>query len=243
MASTSEVGHAKNVANFQDLIAFVDGYGATYNPSKNSLKLPQLNTLYTDSETALQKVVGKNTEYNNAVNDRVEAFDGLRSLSTRLVNALETTDANKEKVDDAKGFNRKLQGKRASKIEEPVDPNQPAPKTISSSQQSYDQLIQHFEGLISVLESEPSYAPNEADLKTTALNTKVDDLKDKNSKVATAYTGVSNARIDRNKTLYKDDSGLVDTATEVKKYIKSVYGATSPEFGQVKGIAFKNIKS
>lgn len=36
MASTSEVGHAKNVANFQDLIAFVDGYGATYNPTKNS---------------------------------------------------------------------------------------------------------------------------------------------------------------------------------------------------------------
>ena len=40
MASTSEVGHAKNVANFQDLIEFVTGYGATYNPSKSSLKLP-----------------------------------------------------------------------------------------------------------------------------------------------------------------------------------------------------------
>jgi hypothetical protein len=61
--------------------------------------------------------------------------------------------------------------------------------------------------------------------------------------VSVAYTGVSNARIDRNKTLYKADSGLVDTVTEVKKYIKSVYGATSPEFGQVKGIAFKNIKN
>ena len=29
MASTSEKGHAKNVANFQDLIEFVTGYGAT----------------------------------------------------------------------------------------------------------------------------------------------------------------------------------------------------------------------
>ena len=45
MASTSEVGHAKNVANFQDLIEFVTAYGATYNPSKNSLKLPQLIAL------------------------------------------------------------------------------------------------------------------------------------------------------------------------------------------------------
>lgn len=243
MASTSEVGHAKNVANFQDLIAFVEGYGATYNPTKNSLKLPQLNALLTDSQTSLQNVVIKNTEYNNAVNDRVSAFDGLRSLSTRLVNALEITDSSKEKINDAKGFNRKLQGKRASKIEEPVDPNAPAPKTISSSQQSYDQLIQHFEGLVSVLASEPSYAPNEEDLKVATLNTKAVDLKTNNNKVAVAYTAISNSRIDRNKTLYKDDNGLVDIATEVKKYIKSIFGATSPEFGQVKGIAFKKIKS
>ena len=148
MASTSEVGHAKNVANFQDIIAFVKGYGATYNPSKNSLKLPQLETLYTEAKDSLNNVTAKNTTYNNAVNERVEAFEDLRLLSTRLVNALETTDASDEKIEDAKGFNRKMQGKRASKIEIPLDPNTPAPKTISSSQQSYDQLIQHFEGMI-----------------------------------------------------------------------------------------------
>src|SRR5690606_10502743 len=122
MASTSEVGHAKNVANFQDLIAFVDGYGATYNPSKNSLQLPQLNALYTQASTGLNGVINKNTDYNNIVNERVDAFSDLRPLSTRLVSALDTTDASDEKIKDAKGFNRKLQGKRASKIEQPVDP-------------------------------------------------------------------------------------------------------------------------
>ena len=65
MASTSETGHAKNVANFQDLISFVTGYGAIYNPSKNALKLPQLNTLYTTSQASLADVVTKNTAYNN----------------------------------------------------------------------------------------------------------------------------------------------------------------------------------
>lgn len=29
MASTSETGHAKNIANFQDLISFCQGYGAS----------------------------------------------------------------------------------------------------------------------------------------------------------------------------------------------------------------------
>ena len=68
MASTSETGHAKNVANFQNLIAFVTGYGATYNPSKSALKLPQLVALKADADTKLADVVAKNTAYNNKVN-------------------------------------------------------------------------------------------------------------------------------------------------------------------------------
>lgn len=243
MASTSEVGHAKNVANLHDLMTFVEGYETNYNPNKNSLKLPQLTTLFTESEAALQHVVNKNTAYNTAVNNRVAAFEGLRSLATRMVNALETTDASKETIEDAKGYNRKLQGKRASKRKQPTNPNQEAPKTISSSQQSYDQLIQHFKGLISILKNEPSYAPNETPLTIVTLEDKAANLHDKNHLVADAYTAVSNARMNRDKILYNEDTGLVDTASEVKKYIKSVYGATSPEFAQVKGIAFTVIKS
>ena len=242
MASTSETGHAKNVANFQDLIAFVVGYGTSYNPSKNNLKIPQLNIIATSSQTSLADVITKNTAYNNKVNERVAAFSGLKSLSTRLVNALEATDATPEKVKDAKGFNRKMQGKKASSTTTTVDPNTPAPTTISVSQQSYDQQIQHLAGLISVLQSEPSYLPNENDLKIATLTAKQADLTAKNNAVATAYTNISNSRIARNNTLYGTDTGLIDIAAEVKKYIKSIYGATSPQYAQVKGIEFKKAK-
>jgi hypothetical protein len=44
MASTTETGHAKNVATFEDLMSFCTVYGATYNPSKAALKLPALTT-------------------------------------------------------------------------------------------------------------------------------------------------------------------------------------------------------
>jgi hypothetical protein len=243
MASTSEVGHAKNVANFQDLTAFVVGYGATYNPSKNALKLPQLNALITISQTNLADVVTKNTAFNNVVNERIIEFNNLKGLATRVINALETTDATNEKVSDAKTFNRKLQGKRASKVVAPTDPNTPAPNTISVSQQSYDQQIQHFAGLLAILQTEPSYIPNETDLTLANLNTKKANLTAKNNAVSTAYTNVSNSRIARNNTLYGTESGLVDIANEVKKYIKSIFGATSPEFSQVRGIQFKIIKA
>ena len=238
MASTSEVGHAKNVANFQDLIEFVTGYGVTYNPSKNSLKLPQLVALKATAETKLTDVITKNTAYNNKVNDRMIAFGNLKSLSTRLVNALQTTDASDETIDDAKGFNRKMQGKKASSTQTPTDPNAPAPNTISTSQQSYDQLIQHFSGLKSVLEAEPSYTPNETELQVATLTTKIADLNTKNTAVATAYTNISNSRISRNETLYTSENGIYESASEVKKYVKSVFGASSPQYDQVSGIKF-----
>ena len=113
MASTSEVGHAKNVANFQDLIEFVTGYGAIYNPSKNALKLPQLIALKASADATLADVITKNTNYNNKVNERITAFSGLKSLSTRLVNALQTTDATTETDGNAKPVNRKTHGQKA----------------------------------------------------------------------------------------------------------------------------------
>ena len=238
MASTSETGHAKNVANFQDLIEFVTGYGATYNPSKNSLKLPQLISLKASADGNLSDVISKNTNYNNKVNERITAFSGLKSLSTRLVNALQTTDATDETIGNAKTFNRKMQGKKASASQTPTDPNTPAPTTISTSQQSYDQLIQHLAGLTAVLEAEPSYSPNETDLQVATLQTKIAELTAKNTAVATAYTSISNSRIARNETLYTSTTSLVETALEVKKYVKSVFGATSPQYAQVKSIEF-----
>lgn len=247
MASTSETGHAKNVANFQQLIAFVIAFGATYNPSKNALKLPQLVALKAEADTKLAEVVAKNTAYNNKVNERQAAFSGLKSLSTRVVNALQSTDASDQIIKDAKGFNKKMQGIRSSPLpsggSEGEISNTPAPTTISTSQQSYTQQIQHLAGLISVLESEPSYAPNETDLQIATLVAKQNELTTKNNEVATAYANISNARIARNATLYNSENSLFEVASDVKKYLKSIFGASSPEFAQVKSIEFKKPKS
>jgi hypothetical protein len=240
--SVSESGHAKNVANLQSLIAFATAYGASYNPSKNALKLPQLTALATATQASLGDVVAKNTAFNNKTNERAEAFSNLKPLATRVVNALQITDATTNKIDDAKGFNQKLQGPKSKKSETLTDSNAEAPKTISTSQQSFDQQIQHWAGLISVVQSETSYAPNETDLKVAALTAKQTDLTAKNNAVATAYTAISNSRIARNTLFYKEETGLLDIVADVKKYIKSIYGATSPQFAQVKGLKFTKIQ-
>ena len=243
MPSTSETGHAKNVANFQDLIAFVTGYGAAYNPSKAALKLANLQTKITAEQANLSTVIAKNTTYNTAVNERFAAFDNIRGLTTRVINALSSTDASDKTIADAKGFNRKIQGKKASgTASAPTDPATPAPKTISASQQSYDQLTQHLNGLISTIQSEPTYAPNEADLKVATLTAKAATMLAKNNAVATEYTAISNARIARDKGLYTDKTGLVAIAGDVKDYVKSVFGFTSAEYKQISKIKFSTVK-
>ncbi len=242
MASTTETGHAKNVATFEDLISFCTGYGATYNPSKAALKLPALNTQLTAASAALQAVKVAKTGFDNATNARELAFKPLKSLATKIVNGLAATEATAQTVDDVKSTNNKIQGKRAKAVEKPdakaLAAGAEPVKTASTSQQSYDKLIDHFAQLIATLTAEPKYLPNENDLKVATLNTLLTDLRAKNTAVISATTALSNARIARDKALYGETTGILDVAQDVKQYVKSLFGASSPQYKQVSGLKF-----
>ena len=244
MASTSETGHAKNIANFQDLISFCQGYGETYNPTKESLKLPQLQSLYQEAQDKLNATKSQKTLFDHATNERRNAFSNLKPLSTKIVNAFAVSGADSLAVNNAKSVNKKLQGSTSKKEESITTKTETTEvaKTISTSQQSYDRLIDHFANMIQVLEQNTIYAPNENDLKLASLQTKLTELQSKNTNLINAYTSYSNAMIDRNQTLYNPLTGLVQIAKEVKQYVKSIFGATSPQYKQVTALEFKVIK-
>jgi hypothetical protein len=242
MASTIETGHAKNVATFEDLISFCTGYGATYNPSKAILKLTALNPQLTAAQAALQSVKTAKTSYDNATNARELAFVPLKPLATKIINALAASDATTQTVDDARTIVNKIQGRRAKKVVVPdataLAAGAEPVKTASTSQQSYDKLVDHFAQLIALLTAEPKYIPNENELKVATLTTQIADMKTKNTAVVNGLTAVSNARINRDKLLYGELTGMVDVAMDVKQYVKSVFGATSPQYKQVSGLRF-----
>lgn len=250
MASTSETGHPKNVANFENLVSFVVGFGVTYNPSKITLKVPALQTQLASCKANIASVTSTSVAFNNAVNARMMAFDGLKKLSTRLLNALDATNASTQLVKDFKTVNAKVQGSKLTKADSGktaklIDPNTPVvetTKTISSSQQSYSSLIEHVATIITILSTEPTYVPNENDLKVVTLNTLLTSLKNTNTAVINAYTTVSNARLSRDQSLYNTINGLCETAKEVKMYVKSLYGATSPQYKLISGLEFKSRK-
>lgn len=172
-------------------------------------------------------------------------------MGTRIVNAFSISGVADNVVEGARTINRKLQGQRANKSVsvEPVatgstssTPPTPAPKTISSSQQSYDNLVEHFNALIELVRSHAQYNPNETELKVSALQTYLTELKTANTNLINANTNWSNSRLSRDNTIYADKTGLVDIALEVKAYVKSVFNTKSPQYGQISGIEFKRKK-
>ncbi|WP_434980139.1 hypothetical protein [Daejeonia sp. YH14] len=242
MPSTSEVGHAKNVANFADLIAYCTAYGATYNPSKTALKLVSLNTLLTSAQSELASVTTTKNAFDTATGNRQLAFAPLKSLATKIFNYLSVTDASEQTIADAKTINNKIQGKRA-KNTTPENPGSGQPATnnqVSVSRQSYDMLTENFSALLDLVASVPSYTPNETELSVASLTTFRDQLQTENTNVITAEVAYSNARIARDKLLYSKDTGLVDIASDVKKYVKAIFGATSPQYKQISVIKFTN---
>lgn len=248
----NETGHAKNVANFEELNSFCTSYGALYNPVKASIKTAGLTTALTNARTAVTAVNNAFIVYDNAVSARKLAFKPLDNLITRVYSSLNASDVTEQLKENAKTIVRKLHGRRASQYL--TDEEEKAAKLkaetegtkfheqVSSSQMSFDNRIDNFDKLIKLLASIPAYNPNEADLKVAALTTLLTDLKAKNTAVINAIVSISNARIQRNDILYKKTTGLIDISIDVKNYIKSVFGASGNQFLQISKIKFTNLR-
>lgn len=243
MSSTSESGHPINIANFESIVTDVTSYGATYNPSKASLKIAAIGILLSASKTTHSAVLTAESTLNLAKDARAVVFKALTPLVTKVINALKATDTTVQVDETAQTIARKLQGRRATpkKTEEQKKVAADAGKEvieISSSQMSFDSRIDNFDKLVKLLSSVALYAPNETELKVVALTATLNDLKAKNLAVTNAEVAVNNARIVRFDTMYKDNTGLVDIAYDIKTYIKSVYGATSSQYKKISALKF-----
>lgn len=242
MASQIETGHAKNVAHFQTLITYCSAHGATYNPSNAVISLVALQALQQEALAALASLNALLPAYINAVNAREAAFSDLHKYITRVINAIEASDMSHELKADVKTLIRKLRGKRATPKKEPAAPQEATEKSISTSQMSFDQRIENLDKLVQLLTAQPNYVPNEPNLTVTGMAALLTNLRALNTAAVTAYTPVSNARIARNTLLYAENTGLVDRSIAVKAYIKSVFGATSPQYKQLSGLKFTRSK-
>lgn len=254
MSNYFETGHAKNVANLLKLNQFIATLGASYNPSNNSIKATALATLYTNANTKLSDVNTNFTTWKSATNQRELGFDPLRKLSTQILGALQSTGVAQQTIDDFafqvakfRSSGAKLTKADAGKSSSLVPPSTTDPGTvedsnsISTSQQSFDNQLQHLQKMILILQGVATYNPNETAFKVVTLQTQLTNLTTANNTANTSYATLKNARIQRNTFFYAKDTGLLDIVKQVKAYIKSLYGASSQQYVAANDIKFTRV--
>ncbi|MCX2681053.1 hypothetical protein OOZ15_13960 [Galbibacter sp. EGI 63066] len=234
MSQTYETGHAINVANLQKMIEQISVFGA-YNPAVEVLKTENLKQLYTKATEVLNKVEEKRATNKKAIHARQDAYEDLRPTTTRIINQLDILNLSEGDFAQAKSLNNLIQGKRQIKkdSEEEIEVET---VTISTSRQSFTQLADNFSKLIQLLENIPNYNPNIEELKLEEVKNYQTAMVESTKAVDQTEAELNAALIERNELLYAEDTGLYDIALDVKKYVKSVYGATAPEYTKVSGI-------
>ncbi|MFA6278176.1 MAG: hypothetical protein WC622_15610 [Pedobacter sp.] len=247
MSKIYETGHAKNLANFEALIAYVIGYGAIYKPSKVSINVGNMQGQLIKAKDAINELHVLSASWSNAVAAREIAFEPLKKLCTRLLNALKATDTPIQVIGNVETLNRKMQGKRATpKLTEEekivLAGEGKVVNQISVSQLSYDSLLDHFDKLIKLLASIPQYKPNETELKVVTLTALYNTFKQLNVAVMFNEIALNNVRMLRSEVMYNFETGVVATAMAVKTYVKSVFGASSVQYKQISGLRFRTLK-
>lgn len=255
MTSISETGHVKNVANFLKYNQFIATLGSAYNPAASNLTQSALSALHITAKTNLDNLKIAEDAWKDATNQREIAFHPLDTFSTQLLGLLKSTDAPQQTVNDFLFLVEKMRGasKKTSKankanpgksippviIEEPTPTDPTVPTTISTSQQSFDQKLEHFAKMILLLQGVPTYLPNETETKILTLQSKLTTLHTLNDTATNATVLLKSARIARNTLFYSQD-GMLDVIRKSKNYILAIFGKSSQQYKAA--ISFKFVR-
>lgn len=248
MSTTYETGHAKNVANFEAMITAVTAFGTAYNPSIPTIKVAALQAQLSAIKQTVEKVNTALANYSNAVAIRDFGYEPLQRLSSRIISALKATNASQQVVDNAMTNHRKITGARASAKLGPEEVTAlkiggKEIKQVSASQQSYDSMLDTLDKQVKLLASIPQYEPNETELKVATLETLWVALQTKNAAVWTTRIALDTTRISRNKIMYAPETGVIATTLDVKNYVKSVFGLSSPQYKHMSALTFTHFKA
>jgi len=241
MASTSEVGHAKNIANLNTLNTHILALGNTYNPSNPNLAIHNLQALYTTALAQQQDVNNLVAPYALAVDEREQLFKPLSKEITKLRKAYKATQGvTPAQVEDFMSIARKIKGENrtTTKSSQATTP-QPEQTSHSNSQMSYDQRTNNFQQLIALLQNTPNYNPNETEYQVPTYQAKHALMLQKTQAVANTYVPLNNARSQRNNTLYQTENNLVDTANKAKDYIATILDTSSTQYKAIARLKFK----
>ena len=234
------MSNVKNVEAFGKLTGICTGYGGSYKPGQLNLQVSAMATLLNQARQAITDVHTAETTFDNATNVRAQKFRDMQRLCPRIINALKANGANALTVQDAQASVREMRSPKLSVVQPAATDGAavPAARKRTARGLDYVSLADHFAKLVNTVSSEPSYLPNEVELKVTSLNTMLTGLRSQNDAVNQATISLNNSRKNRSTVLYSKAYNIVATAKAVKQYVRSAYGLRSAQSTEVGRIRF-----
>jgi len=239
MAKISETGHGINISNYKLLIDKCTGFGGTYAPSNNDLKIGNMTTQWADVKAKHDALIIALQQSKIPINERELLFKGLSKLVTKVNGNVGSIKVSASFKKDVKGIADKIRGHNLKTKR--LDDGTPDPQDVSNSHMSYVMRAENFRNLIDLLTSNPLYAPAEVELSINELNVLYTSMNDMNNNIGAILSPVEQARIARDKGLYNTEDGVLVNAKNCKSYVKGLFGASSAEYKLISGIRFKNI--
>jgi hypothetical protein len=241
MASTSEKGHAKNLANANLLNTNIIALGAIYNPSNPKLLLANLQSIYTSSYAQQETVNTLVAPYSIAVDNREILFKPVSKQITKLRKAYKATEGvSQAQLEDFMTIARKLKGIKKVVNPQTTDTTEEK-KQHSISQLSYDQRTNNMDSLISLLQNTPNYNPNEVEYQVATYIAQKTQMLQSTQAVANTFVPLNMARSTRNSTMYTADDNLVDTFNRAKDYLFTILDSKSVQYKAISKIKFAKI--
>lgn len=239
MASSSETGHNKNVANFSSAYQILDEMGALYNPSNTEIALANLAPKKVVLTLVIKELNDKKPVYKNAVAKREVEIEPLGKLATRALNFAKSLKISATDKENLESQAKKIRGDVKPKK---INPDTSESDAISTSQMSYDSRIANLDTFTSQLASHPEYVPNETELQIISLQNYQQNLSALSSLVNSAGNTLITARKDRDNILYFNDNNIIDLIKDIKSYLKSLGQAGLPYYKAIVKLQFKVIK-
>lgn len=241
MASTSEKGHAKNIANANLLCTHISHLGTRYNPSNSKLLLANLQSVFANATALQENVNALVAPYSLAVDNREGIFAPLSKKITKLRKVYKATEGvNQAQLEDFMTIARKLKGYTKVK-NRPTSDTATEQTQYSTSQLSYDQRTNSMDLLIAQLQNTPNYNPNEVEFQIATLQAEKAQMLQATQNVANTYVPLNSARSTRNDALYNNQDNLVDTFNKAKDYLFTILDSNSLEYKAISKVSFRKI--
>ncbi|MCD9187761.1 MAG: hypothetical protein LUM44_15175 [Pyrinomonadaceae bacterium] len=240
-----ESGHNKNVAYLQKAIIAFTNLGGEYEPPQNLIKLPELQTLHTASQTALGETDTAEAEKAVAVDELQAEFEGIEKYAVNIKRQVQV-----ELNDPA--FTANLQtvvnkftppGRRTGIPDDPLTPDIDESRTAhSQSQISRDNQIAYLADISALLKTRPEYKGLGTPYSVAAVDAKIAALTAKLN-TANAKTAALARKFDaRDAIMYDDQTGIIARFKLIKPYLILKFGKDSTIYKEINALEFRKVK-